>query len=178
MPIDRRPTAFHEAAHAVVALSFDHPVWEVLIYPEGHDPQGETHTFTISNIAALPAAEQRSAARQSAVVTYAGFSAERAFLGVDVDPVATYEADHVDALAQHFRLGPRGGHVGDQRHAEWHRRLAKEAERIVRRHAGWIRRTAERLLLVEELSGVEVEDLRHPGQMALTPRQRSEPTVA
>jgi hypothetical protein len=167
LSIDRRSTAFHEAAHAVVALSFGHSVWEVLIHPEGHVPQGETHTFTISDIVALPAAERRRAAQQSAVVMYAGFSAERAFLGVDVDPVATYEADHVDALAQHFRLGPRGGRSGDRRHAEWHRRLAKEAERIVRRHAGWVRRTAERLLLVEKLSGAEVEDLRLPGQMAL-----------
>jgi hypothetical protein len=162
MPFDRNSTAHHEAGHAVVALEYGHPVRKVVLHPEGHDPRGETVTLTISDLAAEPVRRRRSLGREAMVVTYAGFAGERRLLGIDVDSVGTYEADHVDALAQHFRLGPRGGHVGDERYHAWHRRVAKEADRLVLMHAAWIRRVTERLLLKGALTGAQVAELRQP----------------
>jgi ATP-dependent Zn protease len=162
-PPELECTAYHEAGHAVAALALGLSVNTISIVP---DPDGECAGFVLSpgvlGYETSSSREQKEIARRCIVRLYAGMEAQRL---VDPDPADYHDEDDEDNafdLAREYALGPRGGHVGDDRHRDYLERLRVKARRLIHRHRAAVDRLAEELLAHKELSGAEVERIVRP----------------
>lgn len=130
---DAVTTAYHEAAHAYLSWRLGHHVGGVELLPAtaADDPRGTYHGYVLADVLAAPARARRRLARELCLVTLAGMIAERDLLGVQVDPLDTYEADRVETIMRRAGIGPRGGYVGDNAWESYKRRLEHEAAALV-----------------------------------------------
>jgi ATP-dependent Zn protease len=160
MSVNYRSIAYHEAAHAIVALYFDHWVKVIRIVTDQPDKlHGECESLTLLDV--LRAGhKRRRLAREHIIVTYAGFVAQRELLGETIDPLETYEDDRVENVMKMAKVGPRAAtYVGDEHWQAYKRRLVVETTKIVRRYNNQIRAVAAVLSERGSLNGDEIRSI-------------------
>jgi hypothetical protein len=151
-------TAYHEAAHAVVALIVGVPVDYVTITPS------QKHDLCTVCVCAIPF--QAWTIEQALLISAAGPASD--LMSDDpCDLVAQAQVNRFDrARIRHLLAAERFAHPASdsvtKAIAEWQTR----ADALVTREWGWIGRVARRLEAQRRLSGDEVERLRQSPEVA------------
>ena len=170
---DLTTTAWHEAGHAVVAIYFGLPFFEVTIVPsEGADGHVSHPTpLGIDFGFADTPAERRRCARQQILSDYAGLEAARLIHPEASEDSGEHDRNKAMAASCLYQVLPRrhnGLVIGGEHHREFLDRLRGEARRLVRRLREPIRVLARELLDRATMNQAEAERaIRHllePGQ--------------
>ena len=154
-----KSTAYHEAGHAVAALSKNIPITEVTIV-EKDDSWGDCLHTGVMGFYHQDMRQRKQIARDCIIVSYAGLQAEMLF-NPDADKNKSQEDDsNAFYLSRQWCVLPRSCRcVGDDAHWNYLHRLQREAHRLVKRHWIAIVAVAEALLGHKTLTGDEVSKI-------------------
>lgn len=149
-------TAYHEAGHAVAAISKDIPVTEVSIV-EKEDIWGGCLHACVMGFDYQGERKRRQIARDCIIVCYAGFQSEILF-NPDADKSQSEEDDsNAFDLSRQWCVFPRSCRcVGDDAHWNYLHQLERQAHRLVKQYWPAIVAVAEELLSHKTLTGEQV----------------------
>ena len=154
-----KSTAYHEAGHAVAAISKEIPVTEVSIV-EKEDCWGDCLHAGVMGFHCRDKRQQKQIARDCIIVSYAGLQAEMLF-NPDADKSQSEEDDsNAFFQSRQWCVLPKSCRcVGDDAHWNYLHRLQREAHRLVKHQWPVIVAVAEALLHHKTLTGDEVSTI-------------------
>lgn len=158
----KKSTAYHEAGHGVACVVHGHSVATLTIIP-GEGSLGHCLHPPVFHYECDTERERRKVARESIIVCYAGWPAQKKFDPMADELGSRLDNDQAFHLSAEFSVFPqRMSSVGDDVHYAFLDRLRNEAYRLVTKHWSAVEALAEELFERKTLNGDTIEAIVRP----------------